>query len=234
MRVVICDDEPAQIEWLRNKVTEFAGERGMHIDIAAFSSAEAFLFDYSENRGVDVLLLDIEMGGMNGVELAHEVRKDNDAVQIVFITGYPDYIAEGYDVAALHYLMKPVKTDKLFEVLTRAVEAVASKPHFFLLPVGKDVVRVRERDILYAEAQGHYMHLHTTSGEHKLRMTIGELSDRLGDGFFKCSRSFLVGLAHVSRITKTTIILDDASELPLAKGLYEPLGAALIQYVRTM
>ena len=234
MRLVICDDDPTQIESLKAKVMQFAGERGVYTEIATFPSAEAFLFDYSENRNVDILLLDIEMGAMNGVELARELRKDNEAIQIVFITGFPDYISDGYDVAALHYLMKPVKTDKLFEVLTRAVEAVASKPHFFLLPVGKEVVRVRERDILYAEAQGHYMHLHTTSGEHKLRMTIGELSDRLGDGFFKCSRSFLVGLAHVSRITKTTVVLDDASELPLAKGLHEPLGAALIQYVRTM
>ncbi len=234
MRLVICDDEALQIEWLKARVTEFASERGVHIDITAFSSAEAFLFDYSENRNVDILLLDIEMGDMNGVQLAHEIRRDNDAVQIVFITGYPDYIGEGYDVAALHYLMKPVKTDKLFEVLSRAVEAVSSQPRFFLLPVGKEVVRVREQDILYAEAQGHYMQLYTTCGEHRLRMTIGELEGRLGDAFFKCSRSFLVGLSHISRMTKTAVILDNGTELPLAKGLYDSLGAALIKHVRTM
>lgn len=234
MRLVICDDEATQIAWLKEKVAQFANERGAYIDVAAFSSAEAFLFDYSENHNVDILLLDIEMGGMNGVQLAHEIRKDNGAVQIVFITGYPDYIGEGYDVAALHYLMKPVKTDKLFEVLSRAADAVASQPRFFLLPVGKEVVRVCEQDIVYAEAQGHYMYLHTTDGEHKLRMTIGELADRLGDGFFKCSRSFLVGLSHISRITKTTVVLENGFELPLAKGLYDSLGAALIKHVRTM
>lgn len=234
MRLVICDDEPAQIEWLKTKVAEFAGERGMHMDIAAFFSAEAFLFDYSENRNVDVLLLDIEMSGMNGIELAHEIRKDNDAVQIVFITGYPDYIAEGYDVAALHYLMKPVRKDKLFEVLTRAADAVAAQPRYFLLPVGKEVVRVREQDILYAEAQGHYIQVYTVSGELRLRMTIGELTNRFGEGFFKCSRSYLVALSHVSRITKTAVILDNGVELPLAKGLYDALGAAMIKHVRMM
>ena len=62
------------------------------------------------------------MGAMDGVELAKRLRKTNDTVQIVFITGYSDYIAEGYEVAALHYLMKPVKEDKLFSVLDRAVE----------------------------------------------------------------------------------------------------------------
>lgn len=234
MRLVICDDEATQITWLKEKVAQFACERGVQIDVAAFSSAEAFLFDYSENRNVDILLLDIEMGGMNGVKLAHEIRKDNDAVQIVFITGYPDYIAEGYDVAALHYLMKPVRTDKLFKVLSRAADAVASQPRYVLLPVGKEVVRVCEQDIVYAEAQGHYMQVYTVGGELRLRMTIGELESRLGDGFFKCSRSFLVGLSHVSRFTKTAIILDNGTELPLAKGLYESLGAALIKHIRTM
>ncbi len=234
MRVVICDDEPSQIEWLKKKVTQFAQERGVCMDIVAFPSAEAFLFDYSENSNVDVLLLDIEMGKMNGVELARELRKNNETVQIVFITGYPDYISEGYDVAALHYLMKPVKTDKLFEVLSRAVDAVASQPRFFLLPVGKEVVRVCEQDILYAEAQGHYMQLYTTHGEYRFRMTIGELFERFGDGFFKCGRSFLVGLTHITRIAKTSIQLDNGVEVPLAKGLYDALGEAWINYVRTM
>lgn len=80
------------------------------VAIKAFPSAEAFLFHYADAKDFDILLLDIEMGGMVGVELAREVRRDNETVQIIFITGYSDYIAAGYDVAALHYLVKPVET----------------------------------------------------------------------------------------------------------------------------
>lgn len=86
-----------------------------------FSSAEAFIFHCVENKEYDVLLLYIEMGNMDGVTLARQIRKSNKNVQIVFITGYSDYIAEGYDVEALHYLMKPLKDEKLFDVLDRAV-----------------------------------------------------------------------------------------------------------------
>lgn len=81
-----------------------------------------FFFCYAEDKSFDLLLLDVEMPGTDGVTLAKTVRQENEAVQIVFITGYSDYIAEGYDVAALHYLVKPVSREKLFAVLDRAWE----------------------------------------------------------------------------------------------------------------
>ncbi|MBQ3003797.1 MAG: response regulator transcription factor, partial [Clostridia bacterium] len=201
-------------------------------EIQADSSGVAFLFAYRENRDVDILFLDIEMGQMNGIELAREIRADNETVQIVFITGYPDYIGEGYDVDALHYLLKPVDTQKLYEVCERALANLQKQPRFHLLPVGKEVVRVYEKDILYAETQGHYLRLVTKKGEHRLRMTLPELSTRLGDSFFKCSRSYLAGLLHVSRITKTSVILEDGTDLPLGKGLYDEINTALIRFLR--
>ncbi len=232
MKIAICDDERTQIEHLTQKLSVFAESRHKHFEIAAFPSAEAFLFAYRENRDFDILFLDIEMQGKNGLQLAREVRADNETVQIVFITGYPDYIGEGYDVDALHYLLKPVRTEKLFEVCDRALEALEKQPRFHLLPVGKEVVRVYEKDILYAETQGHYLHLHTKKGIYRLRMTLPELAVRLGDGFFKCSRSFLVGLLHVARITKTSVILENGTDLPLGKGQYDAINESLIRFLR--
>lgn len=232
MKIAICDDERTQTQNLTQKLYAFAETRHKHFEIQAYSSAEAFLFAYRENRDVDILFLDIEMGRMNGIELAREIRADNETVQIVFITGYPDYIGEGYDVDALHYLLKPVDTQKLYEVCERALANLQKQPRFHLLPVGKEVVRVYEKDILYAETQGHYLRLVTKKGEHRLRMTLPELSTRLGDSFFKCSRSYLAGLLHVSRITKTSVILEDGTELPLGKGLYDEINTALIRFLR--
>ena len=232
MKIAICDDERIQTQSLTQKLSLFAETRHKHFEIQAYSSAEAFLFAYRENRDVDILFLDIEMGQMNGIELAREIRADNETVQIVFITGYPDYIGEGYDVDALHYLLKPVDTQKLYEVCERALANLQKQPRFHLLPVGKEVVRVYEKDILYAETQGHYLRLVTKKGEHRLRMTLPELSTRLGDSFFKCSRSYLAGLLHVSRITKTSVILEDGTDLPLGKGLYDEINTALIRFLR--
>lgn len=232
MKIAICDDERIQTQSLTQKLSLFAETRHKHFEITAYSSAEAFLFAYRENRDIDILFLDIEMGQMNGIELARELRRDNETVQIVFITGYPDYIGEGYDVDALHYLLKPVDTQKLYEVCERAIFNLQKQPRYHLLPVGKEVVRISEKDILYAETQGHYLRLVTKKGEHRLRMTLPELSARLGDSFFKCSRSYLVGLLHVARITKASVILEDGTDLPLGKGLYDDINTALIRFLR--
>lgn len=121
-RAAICDDSAADCKYIRKLISEWAQERNITVNAEEFPSAESFLFRYAENKTFDLLLLDIEMDGMDGVTLAKRIRRENEAVQIIFITGYSDYIAEGYEVAALHYLMKPVNREKLFSVLDRALE----------------------------------------------------------------------------------------------------------------
>ncbi len=101
----VCDDRPEDSRLVARLASRWARQAGAEAEIESFPSAEAFLFRYEEKKDFDVLLLDIEMTGMDGVELARTVRRDNEAVQIVFITGYSDYIAEGYEVSALHYLI---------------------------------------------------------------------------------------------------------------------------------
>ena len=114
-KIAICDDSDADREYVLNMVNRWAAGAGQVVHTDTFTSAENFLFHYAEESDYDILLLDIEMGDMDGVTMAKQLRKNNDIVQIVFITGYSDYISEGYEVAALHYLMKPVKEEKLDE-----------------------------------------------------------------------------------------------------------------------
>ena len=123
-----CDDLAADRDHLAALVRQWAARAGHTVKIAAFFLAENFLFHYAEEAAYDILLLDIEMEAMDGVSLAKKIRQKDDTVQIVFITGYCDYIAEGYEVAALHYLMKPVKKDAPFIILdepTAALDPIA-------------------------------------------------------------------------------------------------------------
>lgn len=121
----------------------------MHTD--TFTSAESFLFHYAEESDYDILLLDIEMGGLDGVTMAKQLRKSNDTVQIIFITGYSDYISEGYEVAALHYLMKPVKEEKLCSVLDRAAEKISRNEKVLHFEMSGEMVRVPIYQIRYAD-----------------------------------------------------------------------------------
>ena len=120
LKIAIVDDEPADRAYLMELTRRWGEAAGHTLQLETFPSAESFLFQCEAEGGFQILLLDIEMGGMDGVTMARKVRREDDAVQIIFITGYSDYIAEGYEVEALHYLMKPVDEGKLFSVLGRA------------------------------------------------------------------------------------------------------------------
>ena len=233
LNIAICDDDLRQAEYIKNIVTDWSASSKHPAEVFTFPSAEAFLFEYSENKNFDILLLDIEMGKMNGIELAKRLRAGDCEAQIVFITGYPDFIAEGYEVSAVHYLMKPIKPEKLSEVLNRAIVRMEQAPRYFLFSSGKESFRIHADSIYYAESDGHYVVLHTSEGEYRFRMTVPELESHLDSAFYRCSRSFIVGLKYVTRITKTSVILENGMELPLGKGQYDDINLKLIQYLRT-
>src|SRR5699024_832243 len=161
----------------------WAADRDHTARVSLYPSAESFLFHYAEDKSVQILLLDVEMGQMDGVTMARTLRKDNDAVQIVFITGYSDYIADGYEVEALHYLMKPVDEAKRFAVLDRAAEKLRKNEHSLTLELSGETVRIPVYQIRCAEVQGNYVTLHAKA-DYTVKMTLSELEARLDDNFF--------------------------------------------------
>ena len=226
--VAICDDAAADRDYLQTLIKRWAADRGHRVELTLYPSAESFLFRYAEDKDVQILLLDIEMGPMDGVSLARTLRKENDAVQIVFITGYSDYIADGYEVEALHYLMKPVKEEKLFAVLDRAVEKLHSNQRTLLLELPGEVVRLPVYQIRSAEVQGNYVIIHAKT-DCTVKMTLSELEAQLDDNFFRLGRSALVNLGCVARVSKTAVTLNDGTVLPLPRGAYERINRAIIQ-----
>lgn len=226
--VAICDDAAADRDYLQTLVKRWAADRGHRVELTLYPSAESFLFRYAEDKDVQILLLDIEMGPMDGVSLARTLRKENDAVQIVFITGYSDYIADGYEVEALHYLMKPVKEEKLFAVLDRAVEKLHSNQRTLLLELPGEVVRLPVYQIRSAEVQGNYVTIHAKT-DCTVKMTLSDLEAQLDDDFFRLGRSALVNLGCVARVSKTAVTLNDGTVLPLPRGAYERINRAIIQ-----
>lgn len=227
LHIAICDDSSTDSEYVRTLLAEWARLRAQDVRAEVFSSAEKFLFHYEDDRSYDILLLDIEMDGMDGVTMARRIRKGNEAVQIVFITGYSDYIAEGYDVAALHYLMKPVGREKFFAVLDRAAEKCRRNERFLALEAGGELVRIPLYEIRYLDVHQNYVTVHAKQ-DYTVKRTLGEFEQELGEGFFRAGRSLIVRLGCIRRVTKTDVHLDDGSTLPLPRGVYEPLNRAII------
>ncbi len=226
--IAVCDDSPADRELLSSLAGEWASRRGHTLRLAAYPSAEAFVFAYAEDPEWDMLLLDIEMGGLDGVALARRVRRENEAVQIVFVTGYSEYLEEGYDVEALHYLMKPVKPEKLFAVLDRAAEKRRKADRALSLDLGDETVRLPLSRIRYADVRSNYVTVHA-GRDYTVKMPLGELEKALGEGFFRVGRSAVVNLRQVARVTRTELFLTDGTTVPLPRGAYEKVNRAIIE-----
>ena len=228
LRIAVCDDAEEDRTYVSGLVKDWAAQAGHQAEITAFSSAESFLFRYAEDKNWDILLLDIEMGAMDGVSLAKRVRKDNEAVQIVFVTGYSDYIAEGYEVAALHYLVKPLDENKLFSVLDRAAEKLQKNEKVLHLELSGEMVRLPVHRIRWAEVSGNYVTIHALQ-DYTVKMTLGQLEKELDERFFRVGRSAIVNLTQISRVTKGSIMLSVGGSIPLPRGAYEAVNRAIIQ-----
>lgn len=229
MKLVICDDNPADIDYITGLVGEWRRQTGTGVEILSFPSAEAVLFAWEENRDMDILLLDIEMGEMSGVKLARHLRQAGAKMQIVFITGYMDYIAEGYDVEALHYLLKPVTGERLGQVLDRAMERIRTREHMLQLTLSDGVVRLSVYEIRYLEVMRNYTTVHGAE-DYSVKRSLNDLERELDESFYRIHRSFIVNLRFVKRITRTEVILKDGTALPLSRKHYEGLNQALIAY----
>ena len=227
-KIAICDDSEADRRYIASLAAGWAANAGHTLQTRLFTSAESFLFCYAEEKDYDILLLDIEMGPMDGVTMAKKLRQENDAVQIVFITGYSDYISEGYDVAALHYLMKPVREEKLRSVLDRAARELSKNEKILNLELGGEVIRIPIYQIRYAEVFGNYVTVHAQD-DYTVKMTLGRLEQELDERFYRVGRSALVNLTQISRVSRTEIRLGDGALIPLPRGAYEGINRAIIK-----
>lgn len=251
-KIAICDDMEQDAQYIASHVQKWADQAGAGVELQSFPSAESFLFHYEGQKDFDILLLDIEMGVMNGVELARKVRLENEQVQIVFITGFPDFIAEGYEVEALHYLMKPISYEKLVQVLDRAVSRLSKEEKSVLFTVDREITRVAVKDIIAVEAFAHSSRVTTrresfevktsiTAVERLLEDTVRKVDkenlakahqNTAGSPFIRCHRSYLVSIPYIKSISKTEVLLDNGMRLPLSKGNYQAVNQAFIQYYR--
>ena len=231
LKIAICDDEANQIEYLSGVVTTWAKKNRHAVEIKPYSAAKSLLFDYCEEKDFDILLLDIEMPGMSGVELAKAVRKENATVQIIFITGYYEYFSDGFDVSALHYLIKPADERKLMPVLDRAVSNLTYRQRSVLLTSPEGDRKVSLADIEYVESENVHVAVHTASGVYRSRISLAKFAEQLDETFIKVHRSYIVNLKYVKKITRTDITMVSGDLVPISRGMYDEVHAALIKFL---
>lgn len=233
MKIILCEDEIAQQQWMEQAILEWQRDRKTKITLQIYGSGEELFFKKEEWVDADLLILDIELKEMNGMEIARKIREVDKEISLLFATGYEKYVFEGYEVGAISYIMKPVNKEKLFHSLDKAWENIKEGQDCLLLPCGEETKRVYIKDIFYIESDGHYCRILTQQGEIQVREKISALYEQLtGKHFYMCHRSYILNLAYVSRITKKDVILDSGEAIPLARGKWEEMNQQFMDYYR--
>lgn len=231
IRIGIVDDDPASRELVRSHVSRYGVEHGVAFSVRTWDDgadlAETYVPDY------DVLLLDVEMPGMDGFATARHVRGVDRDVLIVFITNMAQHAIQGYEVDALGYLVKPVPYAGLAQELARCVQRVrGARDESILLTTGGTTVRVAVADIEYVESARHRILVRTTSGAHTLTGTLKSFEAELGDkGFYRSNSCYLVNLRHVTTVHPTSCVMRGGDELQVSRSRRRGFLDALTDFV---
>lgn len=229
LKIAICDDEPVFVEQMSGRIKESMPDAA----IQGFFSGEDLL---SQGERFDLYFLDIQMEKRNGVETAKKLRESNEEGVIVFITGAKEYVFEAFDVAALHYLIKPVDNEKLREVLERAKKEIEKKQS---LKSRQIFIKTRNRnitlhvaDILYFENEMRKIAAHTVRGKISFYGVMADMEREAGEGFCRCHRGYLVNLSYVAEYDVENILLTNGEKIYLSKDRYHDFVKQYMRYLR--
>lgn len=234
IRIAFCEDEKPQSEYIVGLIKAFGKKHHKTFTIDTYTSAEQFLFSREDEAPYDLYILDIQLGRMNGMELARQIREQDKDVRIVFLTGLKDYAIEGYEVGAVRYLLKPVQKEILYELLeTLSGEIETNERNYFLFHASGQTRRIPFSDIYYLEADGHYVNIRTSQGDNRWKASLSSIVPEFEkNNFVMTYRGLYVNLAHIERIGRAQCYLDNGETLPVSKTRYQALNQAFIEYYR--
>ncbi len=230
MRIGICDDEMNIRELIGNKVAKQYPEA----EIVLFQSGEELLLS---DKHIDILFLDIQMSGRNGMETAKELRKRSKNVILIFVTVAEEYVFQAFDVGAFNYIVKPIDDTKFTDVLCKAVDKWCSQDanvrniqtNYIMINNGGVHTKVIIEDIVYAEVFNRKVVIHKLDDEIEYYGKMSDLEAVAGDSFFRPHRAYLVNFKYVEKYDATTIYLEKGTAL-MAKKNYPDFVKKYMKY----
>ena len=231
-RIALCDDDNVFLSSFRTCLEKALDEKGAGYDLSVFSGAADLMTSIEEAEAFDLIFLDIVFEGENGIEVAKRIRKACPRVDIVFVTIEPGYAVDGYDIAPLHFLVKPVTPEKLDQALRRFLAKHESDK--LLIKSKGALVTMSTDDIEYIEIFSHDILIHLSIGQPvSYTGTLMELESLLPlRGFARCHKSFIINLRHVSGISRYQVALTDGQTLPIGKSRYNQIQSDFVVFTQ--
>lgn len=230
LRIAIVEDEDEFIQQIQGFISKYIEEFSVEIETAVFHDGQEILSNYQPV--FDIILLDIEMPNINGMDAAEEIRKIDPDVVLMFITNMAKYAIRGYSVGALDFVMKPISYYTFSTKLTRAIKRANKRSDaHILLNLPECVKKFSIRQIYYVEVQNRMLHYYTDEGEFVLRGTMAGAEKMLKEyNFVRCNYWYIVNLMYVTEVRKDKAVVAGV-ELEISRRNKTAFLTALTNYV---
>ena len=229
MRIAVVEDDMNIQQQLTAYIGKFYEEDINRYQLSVFSDGDEILEDFRANY--DLILLDIQMKRLNGLETAEKIRQLDSDVYLVFVTNLANYAIKGYSVQAFDFILKPVNYMMLKQLLQRVDKLVSARQQRYVtLPTDLGLTRIDVNHIYYVETEAHFLIIKTDQGEYRMRDTMKNMEAALEKyGFFRCNNCYLVNLKHVERVDGSTLYVN-GEELAISRPRYKAFMETLTKY----
>ena len=233
MKIAICDDEKQFVDSICPLLEQWAASNSINLTLYRFSNGDDLIAAH-RNHCMDLIILDVIMPLLNGMDTARELRNDEQTVPIIFLTSAKEFAVDSYEVKAFHYLIKPVDEIKLFHILDDFLKTIALPQSFFTAHTDRGFCKIVVDDVDYLEAQNKEVLVHLSNGR---TIMIRELFSKceeiftLESGFFRCHRSYIVNLTNIEQFTKSEISTSQNTAIPISRNRYVAFKETYFNYM---
>ena len=229
MRIAIVEDDANVQQQLTTYIGKFYEEDPTRFKLSVFSDGDEVLEDFRADY--DLILLDIQMKHLNGLETAEKIRQLDRDVYLVFVTNLANYAIKGYSVQAFDFILKPINYMMLKHLLQRVDKLVSARQQRYVtLPTDLGLTRINVNQIYYVETEAHFLIIKTDQGEYRMRDTMKNMEAALEKyGFFRCNNCYMVNLKHVDRVDGSTLYVN-GEKLAISRPRYKAFMETLTKY----
>jgi len=233
LKIAICDDDSQELSRISSFIETYRREKNVPLAYQTFQSATELIFQV-KSEDYSILLLDILMPGISGMQAAHEIRSYDAAIKIVFLTSSPEFAVESYAVKAYDYILKPVSKDKLFALLDAVIAEEQISPEGLTVKTRSGIARILFSRLAFVEIMNRKLYFHLADGSvQEVTSSLAAFEKELlaRSEFIKVHRSYIVNLWQVNELRAKELITNSGKTVPISRLLYGKVREAYMKHL---
>lgn len=228
MVVAVCDDERVWVDELNGLLKEYGKVRHTDVFISYYNNGASLV---ESGKKFDIIFMDFQMDGLNGIETARKINAlKNDGI-IIFVSSYTNVALDAFEVKAYRFLAKPINKEKLFKAIDD-YRAEMDSDDFLIFKTHEGTIRVKVSEIIYVEGSGKHSKIHTSKTDYEILTNLKEVQARLPDDrFFRCHKAFVTSFLHIQSHDNNEITYDDGSAIYISRNFLSKFRKAFEIYI---